>query len=78
MAGRRLGDMTLKELLERKAKDYGYETETELAEALGVSASCLNRVLREKRRPGIGLRRAICRELDVAPEVLERVIREWT
>jgi transcriptional regulator with XRE-family HTH domain len=68
--------VTLEELLVRKAYYYGFGTETELAEALGVSTSCLSRVLREKCRPGIGLRRAICRELDVAPEVLERVIRE--
>lgn len=66
--------MTLEELLVRKAYYYGYGSAAKLAEVLGVSASCLNRVLREKRLPGIGLRRAICRELDVAPEVLERVI----
>lgn len=46
--------MTLEELLVRKAYYYGYGSEAKLAEALGVSQSCINRVLREKRRPGTG------------------------
>lgn len=69
-----LDHMTLDELLRRKAVDYGYGTLKAMAEAMGIKDQRLKNVVNARVRLSLEMRRLIIRELDVAPEVLERMI----
>lgn len=69
-------DMTLGEMLRRKMTDYGYSSVRELAEALGVTDSHIYYALKNQHGAGLELRRAMVQELDVSPEILERVARQ--
>lgn len=66
--------MTLDELLKRKAADYGYGSIRALSRALGFKSKRLAPIVEGRHRLSMEVRRAIVRELDVAPEVLDRMI----
>lgn len=65
----------MRELLQQKAVDYGYGSLEQMSEELGLYRRTLRRVVNREHGPGIGIKRLICQELDVDPDVLERVIR---
>ena len=67
--------MSLRELLERKAADYGYDSIREMARSLGIDSERLYGPASGRTAMGIETRRWIVRELDVSADVLERVIR---
>lgn len=69
-----LENMTLGELLKRKAVDYGYGTLAAMAESWGIGRRTLYQVVQGINGLSIEMRRRIINELDVAPEVLERMI----
>ena len=69
-----LDHMTLDELLRRKAVDYGYGSLKGMARALGISPLALYNIANAKTRVSKRMRILFVRELDVAPEVLERMI----
>lgn len=76
MTGRgRLKDMNLRELLLWKMVDYGYSGCSEMARDMGVSPTTMCDIMRGEYGPGLKLRRAFVDKLDIAPEVLERVLR---
>lgn len=75
MTGRRcLGDMTLRELLERKAEDYGYGTLTEMSRVWGLHPRALGRLANGDYGLSLEMRQRIVRELDVDPAVLKEVV----
>lgn len=66
-------------LLRRKMTDYGYSTINELADALGTSDSHLYSAMIGAHGVGIELRRSICLELDIHPDVLKQALdKGWT
>lgn len=71
---------TLSELLWRKMFDYGYETIDDLAADAGINRSTLWHIMNEEsRRPSAKIRRALCRTLDIDPDVLRRATTNgWT
>lgn len=71
---RRLGNMTLKELLTRKAEDYGYGTLTGMSKAWGLHPRTLGRIANGECGLSLEMRQRIVRELDVDPAVLEEVV----
>lgn len=70
---RRLGNMTLKELLTRKAEDYGYGTLTEMSRAWGLHPRSLGRIANGEYGLSLEMRQRIVRELDIDPAVIEEV-----
>lgn len=71
-----LEKITLGELLTRKMQDYGYKTLTALGNDIGLDSWNVRPLLTgEVVNPSINTRRNLCRVLDIAPEVLERAIR---
>ena len=66
--------MTLDELLRRKAVDYGYGSIRAMSRALGLKSKRLAPIVQGRSRLSMELRRLIVRELDVAPEVLDKMI----
>ena len=69
-----LDHMTLDELLRRKAADYGYGSLKGMARAWRISPLALYNLVSARSGISLKMRRLIVRELDVAPEVLERMI----
>lgn len=67
-------NMTLKELLERKARDYGYGTLKGLARAWGLHPRSLERTANGEYGLSLEMRQRIVRELDVDPAVMEEVV----
>ena len=67
-------NMTLKELLERKAKDYGYGTLRKMASAWGIDERGLLRVVNGEYGLSLEMRQRIVRELDIDPAVIEEVV----
>ena len=68
--------MSLRELVVRRCRDYGYETPQQLAEATGMSKQNAWMVMSGRQiHAGIELRRALVRALDLDPEVIERSVR---
>lgn len=72
---RPLGGMTLRKLIERKARDYGYGSVWKMCKELGFDPERLYSPMRGDGQLGIDTKRRIVRELDVSPEILERVAR---
>ena len=69
-------DLTLPELVGRRAKDYGLDTPEQLAEAMGMSENHARRIMAGKyENIGIEARRALVRALDLDPDVIERSVR---
>lgn len=69
-------NMTLSELLRRKMHDYGYTTMQELEDDLGIKWCQVHMLLNGKTTcPRAETRRALCRVLDIAPDVLDEAIR---
>ena len=77
MKGRKMCRMMkLSELTRWKMVDYGYKTVTELAAALGLSIGHVARIMNgEKEALSIETKRALCRTLDIHPDVLEISLR---
>ena len=69
-----LEHMTLDELLRRKAADYGYGSLAAMARSWGLNKKTLYSITWGVNGLSIDMRRKIINELDVAPEVLERMI----
>lgn len=67
-------NMTLRELLERKAKDYGYGTLNGMARAWGIDERGLLRVANDEYGLSLKMRQRIVRELDIDPTVMEEVV----
>lgn len=68
-------NMTLSRLLRRKMIDYGYGSLSELGKDLGVEASEVHYLMSGRVAcPRVKTRLALCRVLDIAPEVLDRAI----
>lgn len=68
--------ITLNELLTRKMQDYGYDSLTALSNDLGIHISRISDMLKGNViYPRKDVRVALCRVLDIAPEVLDRAIR---
>lgn len=67
-------NMTLKELLERKADDYGYGTLTKMSRAWGLHPRALGRIANGDYGPSLEMRQRIVKELDVDPAVIEEVV----
>lgn len=68
--------MTLGEIVRRRAEDYGIGRPEELAAATGMShqhARCL--LLGKLRNVGLEARRGLVRALDLDPDVIERSVR---
>lgn len=65
--------MTLDELLKRKAKDYGYGSVRAMSRALGLKSRRLEAIVQGMNGMTIEIRRAIVQQLDVDPEVLDRM-----
>lgn len=69
-------NMTLSELLRRKMRDYGFETVREFAAFVGIDSERLHYHITGKTAyPRREVRVKLCRSLDIAPEVLDRAIR---
>ena len=72
----RVAGMTLSELLTRKMQDYGYKTLTALGNDVGMQALKIHHLLNGKvLYPRKETRVKLCQVLDIAPEVLDRAIR---
>lgn len=68
-------DVCLIDLLWRKMDDYGFKTQTEFAEYIGISVAQLNYLLSGRTRcPRQYTRGMLCERLDIAPKVLDRAI----
>lgn len=67
--------MTLYELLERKAKDYGYRSITHMAREMGIAQERLHGPASGRTNMGVKAKRCIIQQLDVSPEVLERILK---
>ena len=74
MSGSMMDHMTLDELLRRKAVDYGYGSLAAMARSWGLTERHLYPIVQGIYGLSIEIRRLIVNELDVAPEVLERMI----
>lgn len=70
-----VGKMTLPEIIARRAKDYGLNSQGELAAAMEVTQETMSRILRGKNKIGIKTARALVRALDLGPKVIERSVR---
>ena len=68
-------NMTLYELLERKAKDYGYRSITQMAQKLGLAQERLHGPASGRNNMGVKAKRCIIQQLDVSAEVLERILK---
>ena len=62
-------------MLKRKASDYGYKTIGEMARAMGMDESAMYGIARGECLPALSTRRILCRELDISPAVMERMVR---
>jgi hypothetical protein len=67
--------MSLGDVLRRKASDYGYKTIGEMALALGMDESAMYCIASGECLPALKTRRILCRELDISPVVMERMVR---
>lgn len=69
-------NITLSELLRRKMIDYGFATVREFGEFVGIDSERLHYHMAGKTvYPRREVRVKLCRALDIAPEVLDRAIR---
>lgn len=68
--------MTLPEIIARRAKDYGLNSQGELAAAMEITQETMSRILRGKNKIGIKTARALVRALDLDPGVIERSVRK--
>ena len=69
-------NIKLSELLSRKIHDYGYDTLTALSNDIGMPVSEIHALLNGRViYPRRETRIALCRGLDIAPEVLDMAIR---
>ena len=68
-------NMTLYELLERKARDYGYHSITQMAHEMGLAQERLHGPACGRANMGMKAKRCITQQLDVSAEVLERILR---
>lgn len=71
-----VGKMTLSEIIARRAKDYGLNSQGELAAAMEITQETMSRILRGKNKIGIKTARALVRALDLDPGVIERSVSE--
>lgn len=65
--------MTLRELLDRKAVDYGYGSIAGMAKAWGVHRQRLYNLTNGRNGLSLEMRQRMIRELDIAPAVMEEV-----
>lgn len=71
----KIREMTLKELLTHKAKDYGYGTLTGMSRAFGLCDRTMGRIANGECKLSLEMRQRIIRELDIDPAVLEEVVK---